>query len=143
LPTELAVVRGHEPLGGSARGQAPRPAEHGLHREVRGESARSDGRLQGVHVNVEFMGQPREWQELLLPLVMGDCLEGPSQHGQWGDSPFAVPRPKGLERHRQHRREFALSQTDRAAQRAKLVHRCAHDAIRRGRREATSGMYGR
>jgi hypothetical protein len=59
-------VRGHEPLGGDTRGQSSRPAEHGLDREVRLESSCSNGGLQRAHVDVEFLGQLGERQELNL-----------------------------------------------------------------------------
>lgn len=68
LPGEAAVVQSHESLGGRGRGQTPRMAKHGLHREVRVESAGPDGGLQRADVDVELLGQLVERQSLLLSL---------------------------------------------------------------------------
>ena len=91
----------------------------------------------------EFLGELIEWQQLVLSLVMNDRVAGTLQYGYGDDSSPAIPWPEGFERNRQQRGELALSQTDRATQLAKLVHRCAHDAIRRGCSKATSGLHGR
>ena len=68
LSAESAVVRGHELLGGGARGQSPRLANHGVDREVRVESAGPDGGLQGAEMYVEFLGQLGEGQQVGLSL---------------------------------------------------------------------------
>jgi hypothetical protein len=110
---------------------------------VRLKSARSDGGLQRSDVDVEFLGQLVKRQRLIMSLVMGDRSAGTLQHRDGDDSSPAVPWPEGLERYREQRGEFALSQADRSTQLAKLVHRSAHDAIGGARRKAASGVHGR
>ena len=58
LPAESAVVRGHERLSGGARGEPLGPAKHGLHGEVRVESAGPDSGPQRSDVDVDGLGQP-------------------------------------------------------------------------------------
>ena len=96
---------------------------------MRVESARASGRVECPQVHVKFPGEPIEWQELVLSLVMNDCFSGTLQYGCGDDSSPAIPWPVGLEGNRQERGELALSQADRAPQLAQLVHRGAHDAI--------------
>jgi hypothetical protein len=79
----------------------------------------------------------------VLSLVMNDRFSGTVQYGCGNDSPTAIPWSVGLEGNRQERGELTLSQTNRQTQLAKFVHRCADDAMRCGRRKATSGLHGR
>ena len=143
LPGKAPVVHGHEPFGGSACGQSPRPAEHGLHGEVCRESPGPNGRLQCADVDVEFPRELVERQQFVLPLVMSDCFASALQRRDGDSSSSAVPWPEGLERHPQERGKLALSETDRSTQFAKLVHPSAHDAIGRACRKATSGLHDR
>ncbi len=122
LSAESAVVRGHELLRRGAGGQSSRPAKHGLHREVGLESSCSDGGLQRADVNAEFLSQLAERQQFMLSLVVCDHVAGTPQHCDRDGSSPAIPWAKGLERHRQERSELCLSQTDRSAQIANLVH---------------------
>jgi hypothetical protein len=110
---------------------------------MRSESAGPDDGLQRADVDVEFLRRLVEWQLLVLSLVIGDRVAGALQHCDGDDASPSIPWPEGLERNRQERGELALSRTDRSTQFAKLVHRCPHDAIRRGGRKATSGLHGR
>jgi hypothetical protein len=110
---------------------------------VRVESTGPDRGLQRSHVDVEFLGQLIERQPLVLSLVAGDRFTGTSQHWDGDHTSPAVPWPERLERNRQQRGELALSQTGRSTQLTQFVHRCAHDAIHRGCRKATSGIHGR
>jgi hypothetical protein len=101
LPAESAVVRGHEFLGGGARGQSPRSAKHRLHGEVRRESAGPDGGLQRADVDVKLLGQLVKRQSLVLSLVMGDRFAGTLEHRNRDNSSPAIPWPEGFERNRQ------------------------------------------
>ena len=94
-------------------------------------------------MHAQFLGELIEWQQLVLPPVLNDRFAGTLQDGCRNDPSPAIPRPERLERNRQERGELALSHIDRTPQFAKLVHRWAHDAIRRGYRKATSGLYDR
>jgi hypothetical protein len=80
LPAESPVMRGHELLGGRARGQSPGPTKHGLHGEVRRESAGPDGSLQRADVDVQLFGELIERQQIVLPPVVSDGCTGMLEH---------------------------------------------------------------
>lgn len=101
LPAKPTVMSGHEPLGGRARHHSPRSAEHGLHGEVRVESAGPDGRLQRANVDVEFLGQLVERQPFVLSLVMDNRLAGTLEHRDGDCASTAIQWPVGLKRNRQ------------------------------------------
>jgi hypothetical protein len=86
------------------------------------ESAGSDGGLQRSDVDMEFVGQLVERQQLGLSLVMRDRCSGALQHWSGNLSSPTVPGAEGLESDEQQRGELSLSQTGRAPQSAKLVH---------------------
>jgi hypothetical protein len=73
-------MRGDEPLAGRPRGESDGPTEHRLHREVCVESAGSNGGLQRSDVDMEFVGQLVERQQLGLSRVMRDHRSSPLQH---------------------------------------------------------------
>ena len=122
LPAEPAVVRGHELRGSGACGQTPGPTKHGLHGELRRESACADGGLQCAHVHVKFLGQSAERQQLRLLRVMFNRLPSSQEHVRRHRAQPAVPHAKGVQRHVEESGEVALGQIGLAAQLAKLVH---------------------
>jgi hypothetical protein len=93
-------MRGDEPFAGRPRGESDGSTEHRLHQEVCVESAGSDGGLQRSDVDMEFVGQLVERQQLGLSLVMPDRCSGALQHWSGNLSSPAVPRAEGLQSYR-------------------------------------------
>ena len=143
LSGESPVMRGHEPFARGECGEPERSTKDRLHREVCLESSRPDCSLQCPDMDVKFLGKLVERQRVVLSCMMSDDVAGTPQHWCRDGSTAAVPRAESFEWDRQERGERSLSETNGAAQLANLVHGCAHDAIRRGRRQATSGIHGR
>ena len=122
LPAEPAVVRGHELLGGGAGGQTPGPTKHGLHGEVGRKSSRSDGGLQCADVDVEFLGQPAERQQLRLVRMMFNRRPSPQEHGDRHRAQPAVPHAKRVHGDVEQPGTVALREIRVPTQLAKLVH---------------------
>jgi hypothetical protein len=115
-------VPSHALFAGGPRGESDGPTEGRLHREVRVESAGSDGGLQRSDVDVELVGQLAEGQQLGLSRVMRDLSSSPLQHWSVDLSSPAVSGAVGLESDREQRGELPSFQTGRSTQIAKLAH---------------------
>ena len=108
LSAESAVVRDHELLRRGAGGQPSGPAKHGLHGEVRFESAGPDGSLQCTDMNAEFLGQLNERQQLSLLRVMRDHRARPHQDWHRHGAQPTVPHTERVHRHVQEPGEISL-----------------------------------
>jgi hypothetical protein len=115
-------MRGDKPFAGRPRGESDGPTEHRLHREVGIESAGSNGGLQRSDVDMEFVGQLSEGQQLGLSRVMRDHRSSPLQYRRRHGAEPAVPHAKRIDGDGHPRSTFVLREIGGTTQFAQIGH---------------------